>query len=256
MPSPGHSESLQRVWLRVAARVGASAARGRRLITVLRRDMRRLRLAGGGQVLVVYSAAGVACRHGQAQRVRLVGLSAGARCRLSMLPGLDWECLVLAGEIAVGGEQLGPLDHHHRPAGPLRIGLFSAEGARLLVRESRPVPGGGSLATQRAARSAWQHLPLGIGRRQLGGVGTQRISLQRLTPGSALPAHRHSDDEECLLLEGEMFVEDRLLRAGDYQVAPAGTVHHAVITAAGALLYRRGDADLDADLDAALGGRS
>lgn len=248
MPSPSHSEPLQRIWLRLAERVGASAERGRRLITVLRRDMRSCRLAGGGQVLVVFSAARVVRRHGQAQRVRLVGLSPGARCSLSMLPGLDWECLVLAGEIAVGGEQLGPLDHHHRPAGPLLIGLFSAEGARLLVRESRPVPGGGSLATQRAARSAWQQLPLGIGRRQLGGVGTQRISLQRLAPGSALPAHRHSDDEECLLLEGEMFVEDRLLRAGDYQVAPAGTVHRAVTTDAGALLYRRGDADLDAEL--------
>ena len=252
MPYPGHSESLQRVWLRVAARVGASAERGRQLVTVLHRDMRSRRLPGGGQVLVVYSAAGVARRHGQAQRLRLVGLSAGASCRLSMLPGLGWECLVLAGEIAVDGEQLGPLDHHHRPAGRVRICLFSAEGARLLVREARVSPGSGPLATQRAARSAWQQLPGGIGRRQLGGVGTQRASLQRLAPGSALPAHRHSGDEECLLLEGELFVDDRLLRAGDYQVAPAGTVHNAITTDAGALLYRHGDADIDT----ALGDRS
>jgi hypothetical protein len=246
MPTPGHAESLQRVWLRVAARVGASAERGRQLVTVLRRDMRSRRLAGGGQVLVVYSAAGVARRQGQAQRLRLVGLSAGASCHLSMLPGLGWECLVLAGEITVDGEPLGPLDHHHRPAGAARVFLFSAEGARLLVRESGHAPGSGPLVTQRAARSAWEQLPGGIGRRQLGSVGTQRASLHRLAPGSALPVHRHRGDEECLLLEGEVFVDDRLLRAGDYQVAPAGTLPRSITTDAGALLYRHGDGDLDA----------
>lgn len=244
MPAPGHSESLQRIWLRVAARVRANAERGRHVITVRRRDMPSRRLAGGGRVLLVHATPGDARCRGQAHRLRLVGLPAGTKCRLSIRPGLGWECLVLAGEAEVDGEQLGPLDLLHRLPGPLRACLSSAKGAHLLVRESRLVPGSRALAIPRAARSAWQPLPGGIGLRPLGGGGMQRISLQRLAPGSALPAHLHRRDEECLLLEGEMFVDDRLLRAGDYQVAPAGTVRSAISTDAGALLYLRGDAEL------------
>lgn len=239
-------ESLQRVWQRVAARIARSADRGRAFTTVLREDMRRRRLAGGGLVLAVHAAAGVARRQGQAERLRVVDLAAGAICRLPLLPGLGWECLVLAGEATVGDLRLGTLDHHRQPAGPPRIGMSSLAGARLLVRESRQAPGCDlDPATQRAARSAWEQLPGGIGRRQLATVGAETTSLQRLAPGSGLPAHQHAQDEECLLLEGELFVEDRLLRAGDYQLAPAGSVHTSITTDRGALLYRHGGDALD-----------
>ncbi len=248
MPPSRDSESLQRVWQRVAARISGSADRGRLLTTVLREDMRRRRLAGGGLVLAVHAAVGIARRHGQAERLRLVELAAGATCRLTLLPGLGWECLVLAGDATVDGAPLGTLDHHRRPAGPRRIGLTSAAGARLLVREARQAQGDVAPCTQRAARSAWEQLPGGIGRRQLASTSAGHTSLQRLPPGGGLPTHRHTQDEECLLLEGEMFVEDRLLRAGDYQVAPAGSAHASITSDRGALLYRHGDGDLDRKL--------
>jgi hypothetical protein len=240
------AESLQRAWQRLAARVAGSAERGRPLITVLREDMRQRRLAGGGLVLAVYAAAGLARRQGQAERLRLVDLAAGAACRLPLLPGLGWQCLVLAGEATADGLRLGTLDHHRRPAGPPRIRLSSPAGARLLVRESQLAPGASvDPTTQRAALSAWEQLPGGVGRRQLAHVDAGFTSLQRLAPGSDLPAHTHTQDEECLLLEGELFVEDRLLRAGDYQLAPAGSTHTSITTDSGALLYRHGDGELD-----------
>ena len=58
-------------------------------------------------------------------------------------------------------------------------------------------------------------------------------SLQRLVPRSGLPAHQHVLDEEWLLPEGELVVEVRLIRAGDYQLAPAAGGHFGEISDVG-----------------------
>jgi len=269
-----HSVPLERVWLRLAKRVAGSIERGRPLVTVFRGDMRSRPLAGGGWVLVVHAAVGAARRRGQAERLRLVELAAGASCRLPLLPGLGWECLLLVGAATVDGELLGTLDYQRRPAGPRRLVIDCAPrpaepavprgelgspakpdllkglvGARLLVREFRPSPADAKPVSQRAARSCWELLPGGVARRQLGSSDFEHTSLQRLAPGSKLPPHRHAQDEECLLLEGELFVEDRLLRVGDYHLAPAGSTHTSITTESGALLYRHGDGELDAAMD-------
>jgi quercetin dioxygenase-like cupin family protein len=67
--------------------------------------------------------------------------------------------------------------------------------------------------------------------------------LLQLDPGAELPAHRHPQDEECLVLEGDLRIDDVLvLRAGDYHLGRAG-IHHACIrSSAGALLFLRGAA--------------
>ncbi len=251
MPASFDSDALQRIWQRLALRVGISAERGRALVTVLRQDWRPRPLAGGGRVLELGGATGLLRRRGQAERLRLVDLAAGASCRLWMLPGLVWECLVLSGRAQLDGQLLGSLDYYREPAIAEPLRLQSAHGARLLLRESVPAPGDARRASLPAHRSRWEQLSAGIARRQLAWMGSKRISLQRLAPGSGLPAHHHSQDEECLLLEGEMFVEDRLLRVGDYQLAPAGTWHRRVSSEGGALLYRHGDAELDDVLTAA-----
>jgi uncharacterized cupin superfamily protein len=66
--------------------------------------------------------------------------------------------------------------------------------------------------------------------------------LVRMQPGARVPTHPHPIDEECLMLEGEMFLGDTLLRAGDFQLAPAGTRDADVVTDVGALFYVRGAA--------------
>ncbi len=57
--------------------------------------------------------------------------------------------------------------------------------------------------------------------------------VMRLEPGVSVPAHAHDQDEECLMLEGDLdFGEYRLL-AGDYLRMAAGTEHGIAHTRSG-----------------------
>lgn len=64
--------------------------------------------------------------------------------------------------------------------------------------------------------------------------------LLRLAPGAVVPAHRHPADEECIVLEGEAWLGDIKVCAGDYHIARRGTKHGAVTSQKGALLFIRG----------------
>jgi anti-sigma factor ChrR (cupin superfamily) len=47
--------------------------------------------------------------------------------------------------------------------------------------------------------------------------------LVRLAPGVDYPPHTHAGYEELHLLEGELWINDRKLRPGDYSSAEPGT---------------------------------
>ncbi len=64
----------------------------------------------------------------------------------------------------------------------------------------------------------------------------KQTMLVRMAAGSSYPAHEHSSTEECLVLEGDLLVGDRPMRAGDYQRAEVGSRHKAQRTESGALL--------------------
>jgi len=70
-----------------------------------------------------------------------------------------------------------------------------------------------------------------------------RTFLLRMQPGSTLPAHPHSGDEECLMLEGEIAIGSLQLRAGDWHLAPRGHLHPDIRSATGGLLYVRAALD-------------
>jgi anti-sigma factor ChrR (cupin superfamily) len=57
--------------------------------------------------------------------------------------------------------------------------------------------------------------------------------LVRLEPEVEYPPHRHAGSEELHLLHGELWIEDKLLHAGDYYRAEAGTVDTRVWTETG-----------------------
>jgi putative transcriptional regulator len=61
--------------------------------------------------------------------------------------------------------------------------------------------------------------------------------LVRMAAGTAYPRHRHGGPEECFVLEGQVNVGSRVLRAGDYQFAAAGSVHELQSTTDGCLLF-------------------
>jgi quercetin dioxygenase-like cupin family protein len=64
--------------------------------------------------------------------------------------------------------------------------------------------------------------------------------LLRLQPGAALPPHRHPQDEECLVLEGEMHIGDVVLPAGGYHLGRRGILHDRLWSPGGALIFLRG----------------
>jgi anti-sigma factor ChrR (cupin superfamily) len=62
--------------------------------------------------------------------------------------------------------------------------------------------------------------PLRIDRRE-----RTQTSLWRMTPGSIVPSHPHTGDEECLVLDGTLFYDGGTYRRGDFLLAKPGMYH-------------------------------
>jgi quercetin dioxygenase-like cupin family protein len=65
--------------------------------------------------------------------------------------------------------------------------------------------------------------------------------LIRAAAGAVLPRHRHSRDEEFIVLEGQCRIGDLLLEAGDAHFTAAGSWHDDVTTDTGVLVLVRGE---------------
>lgn len=240
---------------RLLERVLRSAGDARALHTRRHADTVPAEACAGVTLRSLYRAAGAARRPGEPDAVTLVELAPGASWAGPASPSatspgpdqpLQRECLVLQGCVQVGEVLLGARDYHVVPAG-LGIGAWStARGALLYVREAQPAAGApGRVVTQRAGSAAWvDHAP-GIRRRILWRQDAQAAMLYHALPGAAVPPHGHRHDEECLMLAGDFFLDEVLLRPLDYQIAPAGTGHRVASTDTGVVLYAHGDVDLD-----------
>jgi hypothetical protein len=64
--------------------------------------------------------------------------------------------------------------------------------------------------------------------------------LLRLEPGAVVLPHVHGQDEECIVLEGEVRIGDLVVRQGAYHLAPRGVSARAIRSETGALLFLRG----------------
>lgn len=67
--------------------------------------------------------------------------------------------------------------------------------------------------------------------------------LVRFEAGASVVDHHHAIDEDCLVLEGDMYLGDILLRAGDFQLAPAGSSHIGEMSDSGVTFYFHGALD-------------
>lgn len=169
------------------------------------------------------------------------------------------EILVLDGGLvgaAGAGLRLDRHDHFVQvdaPAGGLRAG---ARGAEVWLRErhagldglpelearwwrlaqARPGPVRSSVRRWAAASPGVDVLPL-AGDREVVSM------LVRFAPGASVPDHHHALDEDCVVLDGEMFLGDILLRPGDYQFAPAGGGHWGETSDVGVLFFFHGALD-------------
>jgi anti-sigma factor ChrR (cupin superfamily) len=115
-------------------------------------------------------------------------------------------------------------------ASPLRGHLHSEPG---------PADPEAPLLIQRAADAAWEATEIEGVRLRVLFVDRQHnqfTALVRMAAGTSYPPHIHDGPEECLVLEGDLLVGDRVLGAGDYQRAPAGSRHGPQVTRQGCLL--------------------
>lgn len=234
---------------RVLQRVGRSAARHQGMLTVRRSHPPPEPIAPGVQRRWLHRAADAAAlRPGEPVWLAIVELAPGARLMQGLaLAGGGSEWLVLRGALRLESLSLGTLDHHRRAASddePLLVA--GEEGALVYLRHSGAQVA--RSATSRADGAAWEEFAPGIRRRILWQEGTEVGYLARAVEGATVPSHGHRHDEECLMLEGELFLGDILIREGDFQLAPAGRVHGLVQAASDCMVYIRGDAELAFDL--------
>lgn len=235
---------------RVLDRVGRSARASRAFVTVRRKDAPPETLAEGVQARTLYEAASRQLRPGEPRRVRIVELSAGASWLPDLRAGERSEWLVLEGSMRLDSLELSARDFHRSAAGEASVPLHSDGGVQFYLREA---PSGlaetGVAVTVRDAQAGWDDFAPGIKRRVMWTADGEAALLYHALPGAQVPRHGHGRDEECLMLEGDIFLDDVLLRPAEYQLAPAGSVHGGVSTDTGGLLFAHGDLALDIRAD-------
>ena len=251
------SEPLADVWAsrdaapaalrgRLLERLAVSRAASSVMVTSRLKKLAASGLAPGVTARTLYAAPrDRALRPGEPLRARLIDLQPGSSWRASG-GDVHREWLVLRGAVRLDGTDLGLRDYHVSPAGSAHgFALTSPRGARLFLRESPPAAGsGGAACTVRDAEAGWPAYAPGIRRRVLWQRDGQAALLYHAQPGAAVPQHTHEHDEECLMVQGELFLDDLLLQEGDYQLAPAGTGHRITQTDTGVVIYAHGDLDL------------
>ena len=230
---------------RLIGRVAASRAAAAGMVTTRTRRKPAQALAPGATRRLLYTAeTGRALRPGEPLQAWLIDLQPGAAWIAP--PGAQHrEWLVLRGRVRLGGEWLASRDYHVGPAAAAAELRSGDEAARVFLRESMPLAGAGAGAvTVRDAEAGWPAYAPGIRRRVLWQHGGQAALLYSAEPGATVPMHAHGHDEECLMVQGDLFLDDVLLQEGDYQLAPAGSGHRITETDTGAVIYAHGDLDL------------
>ena len=102
---------------------------------------------------------------------------------------------------------------------------------------------GAAMQVTRETEAKWQSFLPGIRVKILhsdpsSGVQT---ALWRLDPGAHIPAHPHSEDEECYVLDGVLELRGERYYQGDFMLAPAGSRHSTIRSPQGALMLIRGE---------------
>lgn len=120
----------------------------------------------------------------------------------------------------------------------------AAGRSRLLARVRAASAAQNNLIAKPLADGPWRRLVPGIRVKPLSHA--QRAFLLDMSAGASLPSHRHHEDEECVVLRGEVRMRDTRVRAGDYHLAPLSSRHTPVSSPEGALIYLRGTSIGDA----------
>lgn len=230
---------------RLMRRIHDSLARHATFATCRARDGLWLPLAPGVRAKTLHAGGGI--------HARLFAFDPGAA--LPPIGPMAAEWLLLGGELHADGNgawragdwRLGRQDFALRtPVGALLFAraCLAEPAAGLPPAEAAWWPPAGAAAQEcRAAEGPWLPFAPGIALRPFRAEGDVMSMLARFEPDARIPAHRHGLDEHCVMLEGDLFLGDVLLRRHDYQLAPAGSEHGELHSDVGCLLYFHGAVD-------------
>lgn len=170
------------------------------------------------------------------------------------------ECIVLRGSASLGTLTVNAGDYHLARSGSRHGRISSASGAMLYLRGipvghtaeiardllTALLPGEGQeLLTIPSQTGEWIEMSPGVSNKPLFDYVQSRSTLIRLNAGTSWSTAQAclSQDEECLILEGDAFIGDTLLRHGDWQIAPVGAKTLPIASDHGALLFVRSGLD-------------
>lgn len=163
----------------------------------------------------------------QAERVSLYALRALPASEVSDVEAHVSGCAECRRDL----ERLRPI-FHSQASWPTEL-LYPSESlwGRLALRLAAesgclPIP----VAMQHWSEPEWDEVAPGISCKVLAlDTDWNRVSmLVRVGPEVEYPPHRHAGVEELFLLDGKLWINDRKLRAGDYNRAEAGSADKRV----------------------------
>lgn len=247
---PTHPTPPARLHQRLMARVHASLADHAGLSTVRDADRHWHTVRPGVRIKMLW--------HGTQGNSVLIALAPGATLPPHRHRWIE-EGIVLQGRVQLDDMELGVGDYHACLPGSRHGSFHSRDGAlaylrgtslgqasgvlRELLGALRPDPGPAP-QTERAGvgpqGAGWQALAPGVEQRLLRQDGALQSRFIRLAPGACLAGHPHPSDEENLLLQGEAYFGDILVRAGEFHLAGAGSRHADIVSETGALFFVRG----------------
>lgn len=131
-----------------------------------------------------------------------------------------------------------PFAPHAQPPGPTPVRQALTVRRRLMERVA---DADATHLTIAAEAGQWQPFLDGVAIKVLREHEGTLSYLLRLSPGAALPPHRHPQDEECVVLEGWLRVGTQAeFGPGSYHLAHGGALHATISTVTGATLFLRG----------------
>lgn len=127
-----------------------------------------------------------------------------------------------------------------RPA-ELPASRLAALRERVLDRARETAPEG--TRTLRANEGEWLALDSHVRIRVLtrDAATDMQTVLMRVAEGGRIPGHRHLQEEEFIVLEGECHIGGHRLGTGDVHIASAGSWHDDITTRTGVLVMIRGE---------------
>ncbi len=186
----------------------------------------------------------------------LVLLTAGANLPVHRHRWAE-EGIVLDGALYLNEHMLARGDYHLSLPGSRHERITAPQGGIVFLRGTSLggrwamlellaglLPHRGSPATtQHVDEGLWTEIAPGVQQHILRPDGACHSRLIRMAPRTRLPRCDHDRDEECMMIEGDVFFGDVLMRTGDYHFAPAGSRHGPIESETGALFFVHGAAE-------------